>query len=193
MGMDVTMIADGLWQWSASVEGRARWSTYVEAPDATVLIDPGLPEEDAERDRFWRAFDADVERRGLPVRVLVTGEPDDPMLQALRDRHGADVHGPSADRARGIAPIADETSPIGGIVCRHLTAPTGERRGIYLLHDHAAVVIGEFPDVPEHRRTLVTHVIDSTNMRAEKTGETPTTFRWLLSAIAPAEDLSQTD
>ena len=41
---------------------------YYEAPEATVLIDPLVPEE---RERFSQALDRDVERRGLP-QILLT-------------------------------------------------------------------------------------------------------------------------
>ncbi len=189
MGMNVTRIADGLWRWSSDAGGATIWSTYVEAPDAVVVIDPRLPVESEEADRFWTAFDRDVERRGHPVRVLLTGDADIASVTAFRERHDASVGGATGSRADGITPVADGTSPAAGVVCRTLTAPTGDRRGMYLLHDHAAVVIGDFPEAPEHRRTLVTHVIDSTNLRAQKTGETPTTFRWLLSSIDEPIDL----
>ena len=195
MGMTVTKIIDGLWQWGTTTPGSdrgPRWSSYVEAPDAVVVIDPRLPDDADEIDRFWRAFDGDVERRGHPVRVLLTGEADLPSVAAFRDRHDATVAGAVGSRTDGIGPIADGTSPATGIVCRTLTAPTGDRRGMFLLHEHAAEVIGDFPDAPEHRRTLVTHVIDSTNLRAEKTGETATVFRWLLSSIDEPIDLAVT-
>ncbi len=72
--MEVTRIADGLWRWSTYY---GEWrdevgSVYVEADDAIVLIDPLVPEERDEAERFWRALDRDVERAGAPVHVLVT-------------------------------------------------------------------------------------------------------------------------
>ena len=55
--MEVTRIADGLWRWSTYY---GEWrdevgSVYVEADDAIVLIDPLVPEERDEAERFWRA------------------------------------------------------------------------------------------------------------------------------------------
>jgi hypothetical protein len=72
--MEVTRIADGLWRWSTYY---GEWrdevgSVYLEADDAIVLIDPLVPEERDEAERFWRALDRDVERARAPVHVLVT-------------------------------------------------------------------------------------------------------------------------
>jgi hypothetical protein len=72
--MEVTRIADGLWRWSTYY---GEWreevgSLYVEADDAVVLVDPLVPEERDEAERFWRALDDDVARAGAPVHVLVT-------------------------------------------------------------------------------------------------------------------------
>lgn len=70
--MDVQELRPGLWQWTTP---HHEWlevvgSVYYEAPDAVVLIDPLVPEDEAER--FWKALDRDVKRAGLPVHVLIT-------------------------------------------------------------------------------------------------------------------------
>lgn len=76
--MTVEQLADGLWYWTAP---HPEWTpeenwpeevpcVYYEAADAIVLVDPLVPR--GEEERFWRALDHDVERLGLPVRVLVT-------------------------------------------------------------------------------------------------------------------------
>jgi glyoxylase-like metal-dependent hydrolase (beta-lactamase superfamily II) len=72
--MEVTRIADRLWRWSTYY---GEWrdevgSVYVEGEDAIVLVDPLVPEERDEAERFWRALDRDVERAGVRVHVLVT-------------------------------------------------------------------------------------------------------------------------
>jgi hypothetical protein len=72
--MEVTHIADGLWRWSTYY---GEWreevgSVYVEGDDAVVLVDPLVPEERDEAERFWGALDRDVERAGARVHVLVT-------------------------------------------------------------------------------------------------------------------------
>ena len=72
--MEVTRIADGLWRWSTYY---GEWrdevgSVYVEADDAIALVDPLVPEERDEAERFWRALDRDVGRARVRVHVLVT-------------------------------------------------------------------------------------------------------------------------
>ncbi len=81
--MDVLKIRDGLWRWSAPHPGwtpdcdrpngwaRMVGSVYAEFDDAVVLIDPMIPGETADRDRFWQALDRDVARRPGPVLILV--------------------------------------------------------------------------------------------------------------------------
>jgi hypothetical protein len=46
-------------------------SVYAEFGDAVVLIDPLVPGEPAEADRFWRDLDNDVARLSRPILVLV--------------------------------------------------------------------------------------------------------------------------
>ena len=75
--MNVTELAPGLWRWTAphpDWKESDDWEqevgcTYYEAPAMTVLIDPLVAPE---RDRFFEALDRDVERRGLPVAILLT-------------------------------------------------------------------------------------------------------------------------
>ena len=82
--MDVTELVPGLWRWTAphpdwspeDDEGGEGWARdvgclYLETPRALVLFDPLAPADDAERDRFWRGLDRDVERLG-PPHVLLT-------------------------------------------------------------------------------------------------------------------------
>lgn len=79
--MRVERIDEGLWRWTVphpewrSPAGgwpRDVGCVYLECPDAVVLIDPLVPAEPADRERFWRALDRDVARLGLPVVVLVS-------------------------------------------------------------------------------------------------------------------------
>jgi len=68
--MDVERIADGLWRWRVEP---GRWSVYVEAPAAIVLVDPLLPPPGSpDETRFFEALDRDVRRLGRPVRVVET-------------------------------------------------------------------------------------------------------------------------
>ncbi len=80
--MDVQRLADGLWRWTARHPNSPNWPgrgppvppevgcVYYEAPDAVVLIDPLLPED--EEERFLVYLDRDVGRLGLPVSILLT-------------------------------------------------------------------------------------------------------------------------
>ena len=101
--MEVTRIADGLWRWSTYY---GEWrdevgSVYVETDGAVVLIDPLVPEEADEAERFWRALDRDVERVGAPVHVLVTVFWHVRSAAAVVRRYRGRLH--AASRAR--API----------------------------------------------------------------------------------------
>ena len=92
--MNVSELAPGLWRWTAPHpdwrEG-ADWEqevgcVYYEAAGATVLIDPLVPPE---RERFFEALDRDVERRGLPVAILLTCKWHERSAADLTERYGA--------------------------------------------------------------------------------------------------------
>jgi glyoxylase-like metal-dependent hydrolase (beta-lactamase superfamily II) len=99
--MQVSEIATGLWRWTGlhpawtpADGGPDGWeqevgSYYYEAPEAIVLFDPLVPMED--RDRFFAALDRDVERAGLPVRVLLTLEDHRRSSAELAERYGGKV------------------------------------------------------------------------------------------------------
>jgi glyoxylase-like metal-dependent hydrolase (beta-lactamase superfamily II) len=96
--VDVQELAPGLWRWTAF---HREWReevgcVYYEAPDAVVLIDPLVPEDEAER--FWRALDRDVERAGAPVHVLVTVFWHVRSTKEVADRYGAHVWAPARGR-----------------------------------------------------------------------------------------------
>jgi hypothetical protein len=92
--MEVSKLGEGLWRWVVPHPdwkpefdrpdgwGRMVGSIYAEFDDAVVLIDPLVPDESSEADRFWRNLDADVARLARTVLVLV----------------GSVDHGRSADR-----------------------------------------------------------------------------------------------
>ena len=75
--MEVEQLRPGLWRWTAihpEWQEGDDWeqevsSVYYEAPGTTVLFDPLVP---LEREQFFEALDRDVERRGLPVSILLT-------------------------------------------------------------------------------------------------------------------------
>ena len=99
--MRVEHVASGLWRWTAPpappelLDGGSSapevGSVYVEGDDAVVLIDPLVPREALEAERFWGALDRDLGRlRALPLVVLLTC--------AWHRRSAADVLGRYAGR-----------------------------------------------------------------------------------------------
>lgn len=86
--MELQELAPGLWRWSAERAGSEIWCVYYETPTATVLIDPMVPDEP---ERFFRALDRDVERRGLPVTIVCTSAGHRAAAAELESRYGATV------------------------------------------------------------------------------------------------------
>ena len=81
--MEVSKLAAGLWRWVVPHPdwkpefdrpdgwGRMVASIYAEYDEAVVLIDPLVPADAADAERFWRSLDDDVARRARPILVLV--------------------------------------------------------------------------------------------------------------------------
>ena len=111
--MKVEQLRPGLWRWTAVHpdwrEGddweQEVCSVYYEAPRATVLFDPLVPPE---RERFFEALDRDVERRALPVAILLTVPWHARSAAELAERYAATSEAPD-----GVEPFAvgdaDET------------------------------------------------------------------------------------
>ncbi|HWL32472.1 MAG TPA: hypothetical protein VNP89_02605 [Gaiellaceae bacterium] len=125
--MNVAELAPGLWRWTAP---HPDWKVdddweqevgcvYYEAPTATVLIDPLLPPE---RERFFEALDRDVERRGLPVAILLTVPWHERSAPELRERYTAADEPPVGVKAFAV-PEVDET--------------------LWWLHEHGTLVAGD--------------------------------------------------
>lgn len=92
--MDVRELAPGLWWWSSSEDAPAG-SLYWEGEDAVCLVDPAVPPEPEEAERFWRHLDHDVARMRLPVVVLLTAPQHGRDTLEFVRRYDAAVHGPS--------------------------------------------------------------------------------------------------
>ena len=127
--VDVVEIANGLWRWTAP---HPDWSegdewpqevgcVYYEAPGATVLIDPLVPDGD-DRARFYEALDRDVERRAVPVTVALTCDWHERSAAEIAERYGA--------RATGVEGLDA------------FEYPEIEER-IYWLAEHGALVSGD--------------------------------------------------
>ena len=114
------------WEYWPNREREARevGCVYYEAADATVLVDPLVPagrEED-----FFRHLDADVQRRPLPVVILLTAEWHRRSVDELAERYDARIGGP--------LPEGVEEVPIEG---------ADERQVAYFIRPHAALVVAE--------------------------------------------------
>jgi glyoxylase-like metal-dependent hydrolase (beta-lactamase superfamily II) len=107
----VDRIEEGLWRWTTAHpdwKPTDDWEqdvgcVYFEAPDAIVLIDPLVPADAAERERFLEALDRDVERVARPVVALLT---------CMWHRRSADELAARYD-GRVVAPFAHEALPDG--------------------------------------------------------------------------------
>jgi glyoxylase-like metal-dependent hydrolase (beta-lactamase superfamily II) len=112
--VSVDELAPGLWRWTAPhPEWRedADWErdvgcVYYEAPEATVLIDALVPPE---RERFFEALDRDVERRGLPVAIVVTCPWHERSSAELTERYGAGTSAPPGVEPYVVLPEIEET------------------------------------------------------------------------------------
>lgn len=136
--MNVVRIDEGLWRWSSDhpewTPG-ADWdrevaSVYLEGPDAIVLIDPLVPVDPAQAERFLAHLDADVERVRLPVVIVVTVSWHSRSAGDLAARYpGARIVGAGAE---GAAPE--------GVVL--LPVPAAEEVVVWI-PGHRAVVPGD--------------------------------------------------
>jgi hypothetical protein len=127
--MDVAEIAPGLWRWGGEGE---RASYYAEGPETVVLLDPLVPADDEER--FWRALDRDVERRGHPVLVCVTVGDRRSGAEVIRARYGAALVGPPDSPADGERVAA-------GVLAHRVDPARGEVA--YELEPFRAIVVGD--------------------------------------------------
>jgi glyoxylase-like metal-dependent hydrolase (beta-lactamase superfamily II) len=145
--VEAVRVADGLWRWTAEHPNWQNWPdhereprevgcVYYEAADATVLVDPLVPA--GEEDRFLRHLDADIERRGLPVVILLTADWHRRSAAELAARYDA--------RIGGLLPAGVEEIPIEGADERHVA---------YFIRPRAALVVAEIFSVDIHGQLRV--------------------------------------
>jgi glyoxylase-like metal-dependent hydrolase (beta-lactamase superfamily II) len=123
----VSELAPGLWRWTAPHPDwkedddweREVGCVYYEAAAATVLIDPLVPPE---REPFFEALDRDVERRRLPVAILLTVPWHARSASELIEHFAAATSPPSGVEAFPL-PEVDET--------------------LWWLPEHGAIVAGD--------------------------------------------------
>ncbi|MFM7693004.1 MAG: hypothetical protein ACKO7U_01675 [Actinomycetota bacterium] len=102
--MRVDRLAEGLWRWTgpAPPDGAEGNALYHEAPDGIVLIDPVLPDDRDQAERFWRALDRDVERIGRPPLVVLADARRTAAAAAVAARYpGSRVLAPGDDLPDG--------------------------------------------------------------------------------------------
>jgi glyoxylase-like metal-dependent hydrolase (beta-lactamase superfamily II) len=135
--MDVRELRPGLWRWTAAHpewEHAEHWgpevgSVYAELPDALVMVDPLVPED--EEDRFWEALDRDVERVGKSVHVLLTVHWHERSVAAVLDRYKATLWRPEE---RGELPAGVHAEVVKG---------SDWVEALFFLEPHRALVAGD--------------------------------------------------
>ena len=153
---------------------------YAEAADATLLVDPLVPGE--ERDRFWRALDADVERRGLPVVVLLTQAAHARSAGEVAERYDGEVWGHEKARekvggARFHALEAGDRAA-GGVATLPFDQEPGGSGTPFFLPSHAALAVGDvFISVDGELRVWWAHGASSEDWYRERL--VPSLRRWL--------------
>jgi hypothetical protein len=151
--MQVDELAPGLWRWTARSPD---WSPgmswepevscfYAETGEATVLVDPLVPEDEAER--FWSALDRDVERRKLRVAVLLTQAAHARSAGEVAQRYGGGVWGHEGARPKvGDAPFTavehGDELPGGVRALRFDQEPGGSGTPLFL-PSHGALAVGD--------------------------------------------------
>jgi hypothetical protein len=135
--MDVQELRPGLWRWTASHpqwDHAEQWgpevgSVYAELPDAVVVIDPLVPDD--EEERFWSALDRDVERLSRPVHVLLTVHWHERSVASVLERYGAMLWRPEE---KGELPAGVQAEIVKG---------SDWVEALFFLEPHRALVAGD--------------------------------------------------
>lgn len=151
--MDVRELAPGLWRWTAlhpdweadaEPGSPADWPqevgcVYVETAGSVILIDPLVPGEPEARETFLAHLDADVERNGKPVSILLTVSWHDRSAGELAGRYGAEVW---ASEQKGVVTSSFEPGDVlpGGVI--GIDARLAQET-IYWLPEQRALVPGD--------------------------------------------------
>jgi hypothetical protein len=143
-----TELADGLWRWTAHHEEwhPGEWGSQVacfalDAGDATLLIDPLLPEDDA---AVLSRLDA---LAGRPVAILITIPYHTRSAEQLQQRYGATIHGHPAVTKRlrdttGFTAIEPGAALPGGARAFTIGKPRRFEMPIHL-PSHRALALGD--------------------------------------------------
>ncbi len=98
--MVVQELEQGLWRWTAphpAWKPGEDWErdvgcVYWEGPDAVVLVDPLVPTDPTDSDRFHRALARDLGRADLPLAILQACPFHSRSVAELAERYGASIH-----------------------------------------------------------------------------------------------------
>jgi glyoxylase-like metal-dependent hydrolase (beta-lactamase superfamily II) len=135
--MDVQELRPGLWRWTAAHpewEHAEQWgpevgSVYAELPDALVMVDPLVPQD--EEGLFWEALDRDVERVGKPVHVLLTVHWHERSVATVLDRYKATLWRPEE---KGKLPAGVHAEVVKG---------SDWVEALFFLEPHRALIAGD--------------------------------------------------
>jgi hypothetical protein len=135
--MEVQELRPGLWRWTAAHpewEHAEHWgpdvaSVYAELPEAVVVVDPLVPED--EEEQFWSELDRDVERSGLPVHVLLTVHWHERSVAAVLDRYHGTLWRPEE---KGDLPAGVRAETVKG---------SDWMEALFFLEPHRALVAGD--------------------------------------------------
>ncbi|MCX5986795.1 MAG: hypothetical protein NTX54_09895 [Chloroflexi bacterium] len=165
MTLTVTRIADGFWYWRATHPdcGPAGWpngtravvgSVFVEDAGGITLIDPQVPVDAANRERFWMALDRDVARHpegGLAILLTCPWHERSAsdLLARYRDRTRMTIWAPLGSALYADVhvtnPFLDGRTLPGGVIPYTLADPGGKDNDetVYVIPAHGAVVFGD--------------------------------------------------
>jgi hypothetical protein len=144
--VNLTELAPGFTYWMAphpEWEPGENWPedvlcVYFEASDGTVLIDPLVPR--GREDEFWRFLDGAVERRGRPVRVLLTAPWHARDAAVVAARYDASIWAPPAARWKGPALTTTAELPAG---VEALLPEGDENQALFFIPAAGSLVTGD--------------------------------------------------
>ena len=144
--MNLTELAPGYAFWMAphpEWEPDENWPedvlcVYYAAADGTVLIDPLVTR--GKEDEFWQFLDGAVERRGLPVRVLLTAPWHARDAAVVAARYDASIWAPPGARWKG--PVLTTTAELPAGV--EALLPDGDRdQALFFIPAAGSLVTGD--------------------------------------------------
>jgi hypothetical protein len=100
--VQVAELRPGLWRWTVEHpqwEPGAHWEpdvacVFAELPEAVVLVDPLIPADPADAERFHHALARDIAAAGTPVYVLLTVHWHERSTETILERYGATMWRP---------------------------------------------------------------------------------------------------